>query len=181
MESRIEQLMHTIRQSSIYQQFLPQESGIGWPVPYRKKKVVYVILPIFGYAPFDTPGKSALFPPFATLTIDWQNTILVEYINLHFRNPWAEEQWEYEKHAGTFPHPAVESMTVQEYQEKRTELLQMYDEMFDALAERESFSSGWNQHFGQLLRLLIEPPLEPYYRTFAPKFFNQFLPLGPET
>ena len=38
------------------------------------------------------------------------------------------------------------------------------------------FTDEWTARFESLLRLLMEPSLEPYYRALAPKFFNRFLP-----
>jgi hypothetical protein len=66
-------------------------------------------------------------------------------------------------------------MTLGEYKEKRSELLAMYDEMFKTLASDANFSDEWITRFSVLLRTLIEPPLEPYYRVLGAKFCDRFL------
>ena len=166
------QLMKDIRKTSLFHQLIPQEAGVGWPIPLRKDGKVYIILPFFGLTA--TPQeKNKLFPPFATITLDWSNLVPVEYVNLRFRNPAPELNWE--KEVGTFPHPAIQQMTVKQYEEKRQELLGMYDEMLEMLAQNNPFPSQWNEKFSQLLRSLIEPSLEPYYRALGGKFFDRFL------
>ena len=170
--SKTEQLMKTIRKTPIFRQLIPQEAGVGWPIPLRKGGKVYVTLPFFGFSPTAQKGRTKLFPPFATITLDWSNQVPVEYINLRFRNPAPELSWEGE--VGTFPHPSIEKMTVEQYQQKRRELLEMYDQMFEMLSQNSSFSPEWCERFGQQLRTLMEPSLEPYYHALNPKFFDRF-------
>lgn len=171
--SQTERLLKEIRKTPLFRQLIPQEAGVGWPIPLRQEGRVYIILPIFGFTPTTERGKTKLFPPFATITVDWSNQVPVEYVNLRFRNPAPELTWTEE--VGTFPHQAVEQMTVGEYQKLRRELLGMYDQMLELLSQKTAFSPEWCQRFGELLRILIEPSLEPYYRALNPKFFNRFL------
>lgn len=172
--SKTEQLMQAIRKTSLFRQLIPQEAGIGWLLPLRKEGKVYATLPFFGFFPTSEKGKTALFPPFATLTVNWTNQVPVEYVDLRFRNPAPELKWEGQ--VGVFPHPAVEQMTIGQYKQKRQELLTLYDELFDMLAEGKPFPAEWCDRFSELLKTLMEPDLEPYYRAMAPKFFDRFLP-----
>jgi hypothetical protein len=172
--SRMEELMKNIRKTPLFRQLVPQEAGIGWPIPLRKAgNKMYVILPFFGLARPRDGSQTALYPPFATLTLDWANQMPMEYVNLRFRNPWPEGKWE--EQVGTFPHLAVAQLTVDQYKEKRRELLAMYDELMELLAQGSTIAPEWRARFGQLLRLLMEPGLEPYYRALGPKFFEHFL------
>lgn len=170
--SKTAQLLDDVRKMPIFRQLIPQEAGVGWLIPLRKEGKVYVILPFYGYTPKES--QSVLYPPFATMTLSWANLTPVEYVNLRFENPAPELNWL--KEVGTFPHPAVKNLTIKEYREKRQELLTMYDEMLDNLTQSNPFDSQWCDRFSQLLRLLIEPPLEPYYRVLGEKFFGRFLP-----
>ncbi|ACK70843.1 conserved hypothetical protein [Gloeothece citriformis PCC 7424] len=169
---KIEKLMQDVRKMPLFRQLVPLEAGVGWPIPLRKDSKVYITLPFYGCTP--QKGQTLLFPPFATLTLNWANLIPVEYVNLRFRNPAPDLKWEGQ--VGIFPHAAVKQITIKEYKEKRQELLSMYDEMFNSLTGGIPFSSEWCARFSQLLRLLIEPCLEPYYRILGEKFFARFLP-----
>ena len=169
----IEQAMENIRKMPLFRQLVPAEAGIGWPIPLRKTNKIYVTFPFFGMTSRAEKGQTTLYPPFATLTLDWTMQIPVEYVSLRFANPWPEGDWE--NTAGRFPHPAIADLTVGEYKAKRQELLTMYDEMLIRLAQNQSFPVEWKSRFSTLLRLLMEPSLEPYYRALAPKFFDRFL------
>ena len=169
---KTELLLQDVRKMPLFRQIVPLEAAIGWPIPLRKDGKVYITLPFYGCTP--KKGQTSLFPPFATLTLDWANLMPVEYVNLRFRNPALDLNWEGQ--IGTFPHPAIAQITRGEYLEKRRELLAMYDEMFDNLSQNTPFTLEWNQQFSETLRLLIEPSLEPYYRVLGGKFFDRFLP-----
>ena len=160
---KTEKLMQDVRKMPLFRQLIPLEAAVGWPIPLRKEGKVYVTLPFFGCSP--QKGQTLLFPPFATLTLNWANLMPVEYVNLRFRNPAPDLN--YSGQVGTFPHPAIAQITRGEYLEKRRELLAMYDEMLDNLLQNNPFTPDWNQRFSETLRLLIEPSLEPYYRVLG--------------
>ena len=167
-----EQLLKNIRKTPLFMQLIPQEAGIGLPIPLRRNNKIYAILPCFGFNPIEK-GKTELFPPFAKITVQWSNQVPVEYVNLHFSNSAPGLQWSGE--IGTYPHDAVAGMTIGEYKAKRRELMQMYDEMFTALKDNSSLSQEWKQRFSSLFSTLIEPPLVPYYQILGAKFCDRFL------
>jgi hypothetical protein len=168
-----EKLLKDLRKTPLFTQVIPLEAGIGLPIPLRKNNKVYAILPCFEFAATQEKGKTLIFPPLATITVNWETQKLVEYIDLQFRNPAPDLQWE--GSIGTFPHDAVAAMTRKEYLEKRRQLLEMYDELFAKLKNNEKFAVDWNQKFRELFSTLIEPPLITYYRALGNKFCEQFL------
>lgn len=170
--SKTEKLLQNIRKTPLFMQLIPQEAGIGLPIPLRRNQKVYAILPCFGFKPIEK-GKTILFPPIAKVTVQWSNQLPVKYVNLKFDNPASELQWSGE--IGIYPHDAVAGMTIGEYKAKRRELLQMYDEMFTALENSSGLSSDFKQEFSELFSTLLEPPLIPYYRVFGTKFCERFL------
>jgi len=170
---KTKQLIKKIRKTPLFRSHIPMEAGIGWPIPLQKEGKLYVILPCFGFHNTNETGKTVLFPPFATVTVDWSKQEPVEYKNLRLNNPAPELNWE--KQAGIFPHEAVAQMTIREYKQKRSELFAMYDEMFEILETSTELSSEWVANFSSLLRTLMEPELELYYRVLAPTFFEHYL------
>lgn len=170
-----EKLLKIVRKSPLFMQLIPQEAGIGLPIPLRRNKKLYAILPCFGFKSVEK-GKTLLFPPLAKLTVQWSNQLPVMYVNLKFDNPAPELQWTGE--IGTYPHDAIAGMTNGEYNAKRRELMQMYDEMFAALEEGSGFSPEWKQQFSSLFSTIIEPPLIPYYRVLGTEFCKQFLAIS---
>ena len=177
-EHQTEQLLKNIRKTPLFRQLIPQEAGIGFPIPLRRKDKVFAIIPCYGFTPTTEKGKTILFPPFATITVNWKNQVPVEYSNLLFRKDEPGREWvglQWEGKIGTFPHDALVQMTRNEYLQKRIQLLKMYDNMFSNLEEKRAFSSEWEASFKELLSLLIEPALIPYYRVLGSKFCDRFL------
>ncbi|MEV5978335.1 hypothetical protein [Streptomyces sp. NPDC052114] len=174
-----EELLARLRRMPLFRQLAPMESGIGWPVPLRLgprsddgATRVCLRVPLFGMRPL-RDGGAELFPPFATLTLDRATGRPMEYVDLRLTRPWPLPGDP--APAGTFPHEAVRG-TIGEYRAARHELLALYDELCAALAAHTRF--GGRERFSALLRRLVEPGLEPYYRAIGPEFFTRFL--GPE-
>lgn len=67
MPSKTERLMSLIRKTPLFRQLVPQEAGIGWPIPYLRANKTCVILPFFGFAPTTEKGRTA-FPFSRTLS-----------------------------------------------------------------------------------------------------------------
>ncbi len=173
--SKMAYVFDNIRKMALFEQLVPPEAGLGWPIPLRKVGQVYITVPFFSKGVVGQ-GQAVLYPPFATLTLNWQNLLPMEYVDLRFRNP-SEGQWEvYNEQPGAFPHAAVAHLSVQQYLEQCNMLFMMYDELLTALTYGETLSSTWEHSFSTLLRLLMEPSLERYYRILGPEFFGRFLP-----
>jgi len=168
--SRMEAMLAQVRRTSAFRALVPAEAGIGWPIPLRRHGQVYVLLPLFGQRVTARRGAPVeLYPPFATLTLRWSNAKPVEYVDLRFSRPWPEEQAR--GPVGTFPHDAVRG-PVSDYRRERSRALAMYDELLEHLARDEPVPGEFLDEFAALLRKLMEPGLEPYYRILGPKFFD---------
>ncbi|WP_406733250.1 hypothetical protein [Streptomyces sp. NBC_01794] len=175
---RSEALAKTLRGSRTFRELAPMESGIGWPVPIPVfqdgEPRVYARLPLFVLRP-DPAGGADLFPPFATATLDWSTGRLVEYTDLRFKEPHrSREEWSHP--VGHFPHSAVAGLSTAGYRALRTQLFDLYDELFSELSHGRQFSGDGAAEFRGLLGRLLEPCLLPHYRRLAPKFLQQYLP-----
>jgi hypothetical protein len=181
--SRIGQLYHDLRRMPIFRQLAPMEAGIGWPIPVRHRPgwhdrtSIYVRIPLYGFGP--QAGQTRLYPPFAVMTLAWpalgSRPRPLEYADLRFTQKWAKRGAP--APVGTFPHDAVRG-TVADYVNVRRRLCELYDEMLDALQEEKPFTEPSYGEFGALLRTLMEPSLERYYRQMAPGFCREFLGPG---
>jgi hypothetical protein len=174
MTSRTEQLTLDIRRTPLFRQLVPQEAGVGWPIPFRKQGKVYVSLLFFGYGPARDSAGTAIFPPLAMITVDWATWRPVEYLDLRFRHPWSDDQSTGQ--VGVFPHQAAAGVSVDDYKRLRGELFASYDELLEFLSAGKPFPAEFTEDFERSLRLLMEPSLEPYYRALSPGFFGRFLP-----
>jgi hypothetical protein len=176
--SRMESLLATVRGMPIFQQLVPAEAGIGWPIPLRRAGQIYVLLPFFGMEPLAT-GGATLYRPFATMTLRWPDATPVEYASLRFLEPRPESEWN--TPIGHFPHAAIEGISRDQYVGLRRELLGLYDRLLETLgAENAPLTREEERAFQRLFRLLFDPALEPFYRTLGPsalgaRFCNRFL------
>jgi len=172
---KTERLFDELRNTPLFRQLVPMEAGIGWPIPLRRDGRVYVTLPLFSFGTGASGGKQIqLYPPFASVTLNWATQRPVKYVTFRFEAPWtlgpsAEP-------VGIFPHDAIAKLSIGAYTERRKELLGLYDELCESLAGKGAFTAERSARFSELLRQLIEPSLEPFYRTLGPKFFERFLP-----
>ncbi len=168
-------LIEEVHKMPIYRQLIPLEAQVGWLIPLRRKKRVFVMLPFFSIERIPTSQETRLYPPFAAITLDWSNQVPVEYVDLRFRHPWSQET-DWTQSVGVFPHPAIAQFSIGQYGELRKKLLTMYDHLMETLNKNKALSSDWEKEFSFLLRILMEPSLEPYYRTLGQNFFEKFLP-----
>ncbi|WP_306337158.1 hypothetical protein [Streptomyces sp. KL118A] len=168
------ELLERLRRMPLFRQLAPMECGIGWPMPLRigpdsGATRVCLRLPLFGMRPL-SGGGAELFPPFATVTLDRATARPMEYVDLRLTRPWPPPKGA--EPVGTFPHEAVDG-TVGDYRAARRELLALYDDLCDSLAAHTRFEH--RDRFATLLRRLLEPGLEPYYRALGPDFYAHFL------
>lgn len=181
--SRTERLIEGVRRTPLFRQLVPMEAGIGWPIPVRKHAsqaapLVCLRLPLFGMCPAPGRGRTtvALFPPFATVTLECRTGRAMEYVDLRFTQPWPAT--DPKTPAGYFPHDAAPTDRTT-YLARRRRLLELYDVVVQRLAERQDLDDTLLGEFRPLLRQLVEPPLEPYYRALGLSFYRTMLGDGP--
>jgi hypothetical protein len=177
-QSRTGRLLADLTGLPLTEVFVASTAGLGWPLPVRHdpgfddQVRVYLRVPFYRFE--ERPGLSTLiFPPYATVTVDWENRQPVEYVDLRYSRPWP--MGGSSEPVGVFPHEAAQG-PVAAYNAARERLFGCYDDMFDSLLARRPF--GRAEEFAGLLRRLMEPSLQPYYRILSPQFCRRFL--GPD-
>lgn len=176
--ARTGRVMANLRRTPLFRSLVPMEAGIGWPIPAVSsrpgaERSVSMRFPLFGMQPVPDRGVSArLFPPFATVSLDWKTLRVVEYVDLRFKGLWPDAVWR--QPAGTFPHPEVAGSR-EDYARLRADVLDRYDELFDMISRDHEPSDEWVAGFGAHLRRIVEPDLLPYFRELGPKFFAKYV------
>lgn len=168
-DTKIEQLINNLRKTSLFKQVVPMEAAAGWPVPVVENNEAYVLVPFYGSS-VQGKGRTVIYPPVCYITVKWSNKTIVEYVNLRYRNNLPEGKWN--SPAGQFPHEAVSKMTVREYKEKKQQLMEAYDRLFDGIDSKAA--SLDDKGFKELITVLMEPALLPFYRSFNPVFFKRY-------
>lgn len=170
--SKIEELLRSVRISPVFRQLVPMEAVSGWPVLERKKGRVYVTIPYYMIKNKER-GKTLLYPPIALITAEFQTKRIVSYVSTDYKK-LIEDKGLLEP-AGIFPHEAVKNFTVKDYKAQKKELMHCYDILALNLLESKPADKNIEQRFSELLTVLIEPGLLPYYQSISPKFFEYFV------
>jgi hypothetical protein len=168
-EQKVEEALVKIRQSSVFRNLVPMQAGTGWPVPIRKRGKMYLCIPYFGLQQGKGKQPVLIYPPFATITVSWPKLLIVEYVNLRWRNLWSEKQLA--NPAGIFPHPAVAGVKLEEYNDMRQRLMAYIEAMLNSTIDKTGL-----QEFSKIFHVMMEPSLLPYYRKLFPKYYGHFLP-----
>jgi len=116
-------------------------------------------------------GAVNLYPPFATLTLGWAPPRIAAYLDLATEGSWTAD---ISSPAGTFPHPELGG-SEHGYLTMRRQLFTCYDAVCAALSDGREPSYDAAAELSRLLRVLLEPALEPYYRALEPEFFGRYL------
>lgn len=167
-DTKIEGLIDYVRKTSLFKQVIPMEAAAGWPVPVVENNEIYVLLPFYASS-VQMKGNTVLYPPVCTITVKWSNKNIVEFVNLRYNNNLPEGRWD--KPAGRFPHDAVSKMTVREYKDKKKQLMELYDKLFDG---NGVLTGEDDSRFKGLLTTLMEPALLSFYGSFNPEFFKKY-------
>jgi len=168
----IEKIVKDIRKTPLFRQVVPMEAVTGWPIPLRKNGRVFIILPFYG-AQNKEKGKTILYPPLALITVDCITMVVVEYISTRFKNSWPDGNWE--TAAGYFPHEAISKMTIREYKNLKQQLMGLYDILIKCLIDGTELDAEVDAKFSEILGILMEPNLIPFYKAIRPSFFGHFL------
>lgn len=170
--TRTGKLGAAVRRMPIARQVIPMEAMLGWPIPIGRNGRQYVKFPFVGMRPVRQPGVTALlFPPVATITVDWVTGRPVEYADLTYQRPNPELDWTAQ--AGTFPHPGVQGK-VGDYLAAKDRLFELTDTVLDAGARGQGVPGAVASEYVALLAKLVEPDLVPFYRAIAPRFTERF-------
>jgi hypothetical protein len=159
--TRTETLLAWARGTDAYRALVAPDASFGWPAVASRDRRVQLTVPVFVHAP-QPRGPVELHPPCATLTLGWDPMEIAGFTTLP-PSPGP---------VGTFPHPALGD-SEREYLELRRRLFERYDALCASLAAGEEPAD--DPEFARLLRVLMEPALEPYHRHVAPAFFERVL------
>jgi hypothetical protein len=189
MMSRTKQLMTELRHTSWFRDLVPVEASMSWPVPFLgDNNTIYVTFMLFGTAAMQSRQRqegvsqtnveskayvTALFPPFAGVTVNWLNGQLVDYTHYRFRSKWKTVN--FDQPIGIFPHPEVAEMPRALYLAMRDQLCFFYDRLLDDLYLGVEPPSQWVNDVQCVLNLMIEPALKSFYKELAPQFYAEFM------
>lgn len=164
----LREFISKLNHSDLRKNLLPMELASGWPYLSIKQKKLCVSIPYFMTKRAD--GYYLLFPISFVWTVTWPAGRTVEVTALKYDKKFGEI--DFSRAVGKFKHPAIASYSEEMYEEKKTALFSLYDNLISCILDKKSFEQG--DEMKALFSLLMEPDLLPMYRVLAPKFFEHY-------
>lgn len=180
---RLAHLRGRMRTWPLVAHLVPMEAALSLALPRMRPAGSAVCLMVYGTTPIPPPGVGAtLYPPLALITIDWRTVHadgpggrVVEYVDLRWTRPVPGV----DPHAavGTHPHPELTRTYPEASQQASAhrELDGLIEARLDALGTGAQPGPEHEGRVAELLRILMEPGLEPWYRAVAPRFVAHHL------
>ena len=145
----------------------------GIPTVQIKNDTVCLVIPYLKYKITGAVDKTLVFPVRYLVCISLPDEKVVQFADLSEMR--GASKIDFSKPVGLFRHDSIKSYTRQEYDSKRKELMMCYDVLLSSLIYGTEFSVAEQNKMKELLRLLVEPSLIPFYKSIDPDFYKKYL------
>lgn len=169
-EMTMQEFLKALNSSDIVRKLVPLGLGMGLPMLNIIGETLCVTVPYYKSVP-RKDDKTLLFPPEFIITAKWPTGNILEFRSLRFDKDY--QKIDFEKPIGTFRHEAVKQWNRGEYQKKKQELYSMYDTFISSLYSEGNYTK--EEEFSELLNIIVEPSLRPFYKNIGRDFYNKFL------
>lgn len=147
--------------------------SIGKPVLQIKNGSLCLLYPFLKYKKTGIVDKTEVYPVRYTVTAALPSGKPVGFSNLEYDERF--EDVDFDKPVGYFRHEAVRHLTKTEYMELADELDGLYDKVIDMLLNGTPYSEKDEERMAQLLKLLTEPEIKPFYERLDRDFYEKYL------
>lgn len=173
MERSISNVINDFRKTSIYKEMIPTKFNCGFPIIQIENRSLCVVLPFYRFQLSHELDKSTVYPIRYCVTILWDTAKPIRFEDLSSNKAFKRVQ--FEKPIGYFRHDEIKHLNKAQYYETKDHLYRMYDQLIEYLIDGEEYSKESEESFKQLLNMMIEPCLIPFYKVLNRKFADKFL------
>lgn len=145
----------------------------GLPILQIRNEELCLVIPFLRYRVTGQVDKTLVYPIRYTMTMVLPEKSFVEFQNLAYQPRF--QKVEFNEPVGLFRHEAIRTLSKQQYQSTREELLSQYDKVIRALLCDEEYCAADELRMQQLLQMLVEPSLLPIYQALDMDFYNKYL------
>ncbi len=170
----IKSVINTLKTSNfLFECAMPLGYTAGLPVLQIVNDRLCLKIPYLKYKVTGEVDKTLVYPIRYVVTVLLPEGSIVgfedltmndRFKNVHFYNP-----------VGLFRHEAVKSFSKKEYNEKRDELMGMYDKVANALVYGDDYTEEDDNKFSELLKIMVEPSVLPIYKAIDRDFYDKYL------
>jgi len=157
------------KKNSLRFKLVPLESTPTLPIPLLINEKPYLAFLFYTAKRLNKNEKMKIFRPNTKILINLQNAKIASYQNYTVLDEFQNVGWE--ESIGEFPHDEIGSMTLQEYNQNKEELIKSYDKVFDLLMSNYQDDMLQNG-FSKLFYRLCEPCLLPFMKEIGKDFFE---------
>ena len=127
--------------------------------------------------------KIKIYRPSSRIIIEIQSSGIVYYRDYNLLDKFPENPWN--EPIGEFPHDEISTLTLQEYNQMKDDLLSDYDRYFDLL-QGDNQDDVFRKNFSEKFYKLCEPCLLEFMRKIDIKYFKwlngmELSPIYPRT
>jgi hypothetical protein len=155
--------------SSLCFHLVPLGSSATLPVPFKLKENLYISLYFYAGKKLEQENRIKIYPPHTKIVLDYSTARIVNYVDLLTLKNSHSEDWK--KPIGEFPHKEIETLSLNEYKNKKSVLIALYDKAI-LLCSNDESDKNFKNDFRRRFYQLCEPCLVPYLKKAGPKFFE---------
>ena len=167
------ELYANVKKDPVFSGLIPIGFGAGLPILSIKNEQLLISIPYFRVQLTGVQDKTQIFPVQFVTTVTYPSCSIISFSNLAFCSDFSEV--DFGMPVGLFRHKAIITLNHGEYEEKRRDLLDLYDHLIFALFNSEEPSYELINKFTIAINIMIEPSLKPFYRRLDVDFYNKFL------
>lgn len=173
----MEQIIKNLKKGEFLLQCkIPMGYSSGFPILQIKNGSLCVTVPYLKYQTTGEVDKTLVFPIRYGISLELPTEKIIGFEDYEYKSNFANI--DFDKPVGYFRHDAVRKYNKTQYKELRRELMGEYDKVINALLGNASYGISDEKRMGELLQLLAEPSLLPFYRVIDSDFYNKYLAKG---
>lgn len=155
---------------------IPMEYTPAVPILTVRNGFLCMLVPFARYQITGKKDGTLVYPVRHYVMVSLPDFTIVAISDLRFEKPF--ESVDFGKPVGVFRHEAIRHLDRKGYEAAREELLALYDKLIAQLTGTDkagSFTADDDMRMTQLLRMLVEPSLKPFYKVLDADFYNRYL------
>lgn len=173
----MEQIIKNLKTSEFFLQCkIPMGYSSGFPILQIKNGSLCVTVPYLKYRTTGEVDKTLVFPIRYGISLELPTEKVIGFEDYEYKSSFVNI--DFDKPVGYFRHDAVKQYNKTQYRELRRELMGEYDKVANALLGNAAYHIADEKRMAELLQLLAEPSLLPFYRIIDADFYNKYLVKG---
>lgn len=173
----MEQIIKNVKTSEFFLQCkIPMGYSSGFPILQIKNESLCVTVPYLKYRTTGEVDRTLVFPIRYGISLELPTEKVIGFENYEYKSSFAKI--DFDKPVGYFRHDEIKQYNKTQYKELRRELMEEYDKVANTILCNAAYGSSDEKRMAELLQLLAEPSLRPFYRAIDADFYNKYFLKG---